>query len=286
MIRETIHGAITQAKRPLKKLVDRAAVLPTFAGYLHFRATHMESLSKYKDADPSIIDELKREGVVVLRNYFSDDECRQAIADIESALRDKPQHVQKKGDLRIFGAEELSPTIMRFHADPKLQAVSNHYTCKKTVNVFTLGSRVSPDIWEDRGWHRDLRYRQFKAFLYLNEVTTENGPLQVIKRSHRMAQHLLDIRAGALPFTSNTFYDDQIARVVKDDPSRFFTVTGEPGTLILADVGMLHRGCPPRSGVRYVLTNYYFEREFVNQETVDGFTPVNPQKILDYRDNW
>ena len=37
-------------------------------------------------------------------------------------------------------------------------------------------------------WHRDSYLRQFKSLIYLNDVTDENGPFQVLTDSHKTEQ--------------------------------------------------------------------------------------------------
>ncbi len=285
-----MEAALRPLKERVKAIFDTAPVVPSFGGYLWFKATHSETLSKYRNGDRAIVDAMKRDGFVVLHNHYSEDFCKQAVDDIESIFETKPQYVRQSNDMRIFGAEELSSTVTKFHSEKWLNDLSSHYSCAKTATVFTLASRVAPDIWEDSPaptWHRDLRYRQFKAFLYLAEVNVDNGPIQVVRRSHCMPQYLRDVHAGPLPFTSNSFSDDQIARIVRDDPSRLTTITGGAGTLILADVGMLHRGSPPRSGRRYALTNYYFEKAYITRDRiVSAFNPVNVEKTMDLLKTW
>lgn len=286
--RSLASNALMPLRAPLKNVLDRVPAVPTLLGYLAFKAQHTEALSRYRSGDRDLIDRIKKDGFVVVPDYKSAEFCRACIGEIESIIRNKPEHVQDANDQRIFGAEDLSETFRPFSADPWLQAMSDHYSCVKTINAFTLASRVSPEHWttpEDGGWHRDLRFRQFKAFLYLDEVTLENGPFQVVRSSHHVLQHLIDVQTGPLPFTSSAFVDAQIDRIVRREPSRVVRVVGGPGTLILADTGTLHRGSPPKKGVRYALTNYYMERAHL-QPAIGRFKPVNPQKIRDALAHW
>jgi Phytanoyl-CoA dioxygenase (PhyH) len=287
---ESIFEAwLPRLKKPLKDLADRAPALATLPGYVAFKATHSKTLSKYHSGDVELVREIELNGFAILPGYYPIEFCQRCIADIESIFRDHPEHVETTNDRRVYGAEVLSESIMRFHAETRLQDVANHYSCVKTGNAFTLASRVSPADWtlpRNGGWHRDLRYRQFKAFLYLNDVTPDNGPIQVVHRSHRIAQHLWDVQTAGLPFTQNGFVDEQIQRVVRRDPSRLRTLTGKAGTLILADTSILHRGCPPRSGARYALTNYYFEKADITPAKAKAFFVVNPKKMLSLLDDW
>ncbi len=233
-----LNACLSRLKAPLKELANRVPSAATLPGYFVFKATHSKAFSKYRNGDAALIKALEQDGFVVVPDFYPEEFCRRCIADMEAIFREKPEHVQRVNDLRVYGAEVLSEAIARFHTESSLQDVSNHYSCVKTGNAFTMASRISPEHWvlpKDAYWHRDLRYRQFKAFLYLNEVTTENGPLQMIHRSHRIAQHLWDVQAGPLPFTQNSFVDAQIHRIVRRDPSRLRTLTGKAGTLILAD---------------------------------------------------
>jgi hypothetical protein len=282
------RGALLPVRAPLRSLADRVPALPTLAGYVAFKLRHTEALSPYRSGEPDLIAQIKRDGFAVIHGYKSAEFCRSCVEAIESIIADEPQHVENENDQRIFGAEEVSDIFAPFHEDAWLQALSDDYSCAKTVNAFTLASRVSPEHWttpDDGGWHRDLRYRQFKAFLYLDEVTLENGPFQIVRDSHRPLQHLIDVQTGPLPFVSSLFVDAQIERIVRRDPSRLIKVLGGPGTLILADTGTLHRGSPPKRGVRYALTNYYMEKEYV-APSITRYKLPNPDKLRRLLADW
>lgn len=271
-------------KNQTKTLANAVPAVPTLLEYAHYR-WQRGSRPRVPSgaADEQVLAEIAREGFVVIPAYLPADVCAEGVAELDRLFVESAEHVRTQdGDLRIYGAHELSRVAATVHSDPWLQRMSNTYSGVKTVNGFTLASKVTPDLWTtppDQGWHRDLRFRQFKAFVYLSDVTVNNGPLQVVRRSHRLRQHLLDVQRGKLPYTVNAFTNAQINRVVARDPARLRALTGAPGTLILADTSILHRGSPPRTGSRYALTNYYLEEELV-LGAVANFRPVNADKLV------
>jgi len=47
------------------------------------------------------------------------------------------------------------------------------------------------------------------------------------------------------------------------------------------DTSTIHRGSPLKNGIRYALTNYYFENSQINSHLVEHFSPlVSPEKVL------
>ena len=130
-------------------------------------------------------------------------------------------------------------------------------------------------------WHRDSYNRQFKSLIYLNDVTEENGPFQIIADSHKSEQIRIDKKIASLEEMQSSFPHKTIQKIIDDDPSRLRTLIGKAGTMILVDTSAIHRGTPLQSGNRYALTNYFFEKTQINSHLVEHFSPmVSPKKVL------
>ena len=122
------------------------------------------------------------------------------------------------------------------------------------------------------GWHRDdADAKQTKAILYLSDVEMENGPFQFIEGSHKPWDIYRMAFKYNFSFGQNRFTDQELEKVIQDQPNRLKTFTGKAGTLILTDTRGLHRGMPIRKGERYALTNYNWVRTAI---------PEHVQKVI------
>ncbi|MGQ0559078.1 MAG: phytanoyl-CoA dioxygenase family protein [Sphingosinicella sp.] len=267
----------------VKTLANRVPSAATMMDYAGFRLTHSSAIRDPASRIGRLIGKIRDQGYAVVENYWLPEACVRCIEEFEHLLETRPEHVQRYSDLRIFGAEELSPSVMDFHADPFLAEIASEYMGVAVVNAFTLANRVdghADSKGSGEGWHKDASFRQFKAFIYLSDVGEANGPLQLVSRSHRLGDYLRDMKASSLPFRQLRIGDDQLDRILAGSPGRLTTFTGRAGTLILADTASIHRGRPPESGRRYALTNYYIEPKLITAEHVAAFKPVAPEKVL------
>lgn len=265
-----------------KPVVRMVPVAATRVDYARFALTRSPQMVTLTDVEQKLCATIAEQGYAVVPNYASLEECERMIADFEQMVRDHPQHVRRYSDTRVFGAEEYSEGIARFHYDQNLQKMSNHYSKTLTVNALTMANKVetSPDSkGSGEGWHKDSSFRQFKAFLYLNDVDESCGPLELIANSHRLEDYVSDIRSGGLTFRELRITEAQIEAILSRDPSRLRTLTGKAGTLILADTASIHRGRPPEGGTRYALTNYYLEPCQIHEEFIAAFHPVNADRV-------
>ncbi|MEX1053796.1 MAG: phytanoyl-CoA dioxygenase family protein [Nitrosopumilaceae archaeon] len=271
-------------KKTAKKILLKTPTFFTVMHVLNFKLKHLQNFSKIDGKEKELLLEIKKNGFVVVPDFFDKELCNACIKDIDWMIENKKEYVQKTNDFRIFGAEDLSDNVMKFASDKLLNNLANHYNAADTCNAFTLAARIeaSGDKYGSGGpWHRDSFFRQFKAMLYLNKVNENNGPFQLISNSHKLTPLLNDTRAANLPFMESSFSQEMIDKILRDDPTRMQTITGNPGTLILVDTAAIHHGTPLKSGVRYALTNYYFERKQINSHLVEHFSPlVSPEKVL------
>jgi hypothetical protein len=221
-----------------------------------------------------IISKLKTQGICILQYYWDLGNCTQAVNRIESAIaHDKDCHhwVDPEGaDYRIWEAEKLGGQFLSFLTDPFIEQVRKYYTGIANAEKLLLASRLSYKLGNKGsggGWHRDSPHSsQFKAILYVSNVTDQNGPFQYIKETHKESSsiqlwwnHLCN--PNQYRFTSDEI-DNMITSTVQIPKYESFIAPA--GTLILVDTKGIHRGQPIQFGARYALTQYCFngqERE-------------------------
>jgi hypothetical protein len=183
-------------------------------------------------------------------------------------------------DKRMFGIETAGDTCHAFHDDPLLRSIGEIDGGFALYNFATLGARIDATAnnrGSGDGWHRDAFGYQFKAIVYLCDVTDENGPFEYVIGSQKTWQVGLDCGLGRFPVPP----ESRIARERVDKliatgtiaPRRF---TAKAGTVILANTTGVHRGAPLLSGKRYAMTNYYYNSYQIGETLLEKFEPLVP----------
>ena len=105
------------------------------------------------------------------------------------------------------------------------------------------------------GWHRDsLNRRQLKFMIYLNDVSSENGPFEYLLKTHSASNKFLTNKF----LTKKVRYSNsEIEEFQKENPSKTFYA--KKGTCIVFDSSGLHRGTPIKKGERYAITKYMYD---------------------------
>ncbi|AKZ61479.1 hypothetical protein F506_01255 [Herbaspirillum hiltneri N3] len=220
--------------------------------------------------------EVERNGICIVPDFWSAEKCADARAEIDRVITEYPRYVNgnAKADVRVYGANNASALIDDFAQDARLLAIASAYNHKATETAFTLAARMPTtpgNSGSGEGWHRDAFLRQFKAILYLSEVSMENGPFQFLSDSQRSKRVLVDMKTADLKYMQYRMEETQIARLLAQEPARLKTFTARAGTLILVDTSAIHRGKPIQAGTRYALTNYYFPTDSIDQSMYEKF---------------
>ncbi len=258
--------------RPHKKLFA--------ASYLiRQQVFHPQHFNRHDERTRLILKDIQERGFFVIPNFVDKAYCKECIKDIDAMMQSHREFVQQYSDDRIFGSEHLSSNIMKFARNEYALELANKYNTIDTDLGFTLAnvikySNASSKLGSGGGWHRDSVNRQFKAILYLNDVTEENGAYQIIEGSHKLGRVLDDIAVGSCTFDNVRYDDGQIDKIIQKNPERLKTITGNAGTAILKDCSAIHRGSPLKEGARYALTNYYFYTRKINSKLHEHFAPV------------
>jgi len=236
--------------------------------------------------DEKVLRKLNTEGIVIIENFFTKELCDEIISSIDKYIEDRRDfiaNVKKKvaenqqykfgvpmddgsafwvdeaeADVRIVHAEKINEIINeKFFLNDTLINIGEQILQAKLARDFTMANRISfkqYNLGSGGGWHRDNGYQNgFKALIYLNDVTNENGPFEYIKRSFTLKNHLFDF-----PYPDKyQFTEKEIADYVAKNTNLYSCVIGKAGTLVLFNTNAIHRGKPVKDGVRYAITNYY-----------------------------
>jgi len=216
-------------------------------------------------------------------DYLPKAECT-SIVDILNdyyARADAIVHHRGASDERIFGAEHVAPEILAFKASALCFEVARAFMASEQCCLFTMANRLQKrhekPARSGGRWHRDRTKRQFKAMLYLVDVTPEMGPFSIFPRSgvNNLAEYAREIQQSSFAFTKVRWNDTEIEPFLDLALPRLETMVAPAGTLVLFDSSLIHSGQPNTAGVRYALTNYYYlRRELRSLRAEEKWAPL------------
>ena len=224
----------------------------------------------------SSFNDLKAQGYTIIYNYFSEDQCKKAAIDLKKAYENYPAFIAKSEDKRIFGIEQILPVARTLAQDDDFLELGELINQERTYCAFTLGNWLESGKGGSSGdgWHRDSFFSQYKALLYLTDVTEENGPFELLPGSHHLKSVLKGIEKAGIDYMQNRLSDDEVYRLEEILTTPRKPITGRAGTLILFNSSSVHRGRPIRSGERLAFTNYYFPVSRGIRDVQKLFSPV------------
>ena len=251
-------------------------ILKTFIhlNYIEFREFISRKKKPVKVLEQIDFHKLKEDGVCVIENFLSKEECDAYVNEIDQLFityENKLWRDSLDSDLRLFGAERVSECLHQFFDHPFLNELADAYCKADVLNLHTLAGRIRAcpnNKGSGGGWHRDsVHFKQFKAIVYLTDVDINNGPYQYIKGSHKNSSIYKAIRNSGIRFNQNRLSEEVVKVFLQTEGVEMLTVTGKAGTLILTETRGIHRGMPIREGIRYALTNYYYSQT-INLENI------------------
>jgi hypothetical protein len=234
-----------------------------------------------------ILDKLRTDGILLIENYFSHDFCQSVIECIDNYILHKNDSIDNiwttiqnnpnayktgvlqgdgtsywidkhKSDHRIVHAELLSSHLnQQFSSNEFFLQIARLMLANQVEFNFTMANRTrfaEGNLGSGGGWHRDKNYQHgFKALVYLNDVTDDNGPFEYIRTTFSLKNHILDF-----PYPDKyQFTDEEIQAFLNQNKELLYKVKGKAGSLVLFNTNGIHRGSPILKGERYAITNYY-----------------------------
>ncbi len=210
-----------------------------------------------------------KNGLVVVKDFLSDNECENLILEIENMLENKNNliiHDDIKSDFRIYGIDNISHKFNSIINKKVKNFVNNNLGWMINLN-FIMGAKTvfkENNIGSGQGWHRDSEEKdQFKCMIYLENVTENNGPFQYILKTHKPLSFIYLFLKNKINYKQYRISENEINKIIS---SKFKcnTITAPKGTAIFFNSRGIHRGKPLINGKRYASTNYIFDKEIPN----------------------
>lgn len=226
-------------------------------------------LTKSQLDESAILETLKKDGIIVIKDFYSLVEVDSLKAEFDRIFIENEQSIKVlaaedcSSDQRISHMERYSALIKTMFSDNTfLDSVAEKY-----INTFlrknTVGSNLEYSSKEIRnsggGWHRDNHELQFKALLYLTETTERNGNFQWITNS---SQRQVGFPTSRTPSYNTRFNDTTIETLIlNEEECTLVDIVGTPGTVVVANTSYIHRGNLIEEGTRKSLTQYYMSKD-------------------------
>jgi ectoine hydroxylase-related dioxygenase (phytanoyl-CoA dioxygenase family) len=220
--------------------------------------------------EQQLVEGLRRDGYAVVPGYWAReraiamrDRLEAFLADGESKefdsgayLRFWDNRAHDEGVRRLYHVDREIPELSEYRNDPLIRKVVEAYFAMPFHSGVLVYQHNTKSNANTRNHHVDAFSKEFKSFLYLDDVDEGNGPFAYIpgtQRSHarRVVKQLVK-GSEATGFT-----DQELGKLI----DREVTITGEAGTLILADVRGFHRGTPQLNRSRSAIVNYMFKHD-------------------------
>ena len=121
------------------------------------------------------IDKLRKNGFVIIDNFFTKEKCKKIRENIDGFINSNPKLIwvdKNKSDHRIYGAENISNEIKDLLKDfiSFTKLIGQNYTQQDIDLYMMMANKTEYKIrngGSGDGWHKDSYSKQFKSILYL-----------------------------------------------------------------------------------------------------------------------
>jgi hypothetical protein len=217
-----------------------------------------------------ICEQLKQDGVALVKDFYPREACEAVKRQLDGYIQESPGDKDfesgaylryydfmdyDQGVRRIHHVEKEIPKLVDYRHNKFVLDIAGAYFGKPMFSQILIFQHNVVTDGTNRYHHVDQFGKQFKAFLYLEDVDINKGPFSYIKGSHR--EHYIRIKKqiiGNKIGSPTSFYEEDVKEIL----DRETAFCGSAGTLILADVRGIHRGLPQKTSSRSILMNYIY----------------------------
>ncbi len=218
------------------------------------------------------INTLNRDGIVVVPGFLSAEQCEWICMNLPDRSTFTPS---PEGDRSMFYLNAArDPVFSAFFDDPRNARIMKGYIGENAVPLrqsMEVRTAKGPVHAFNRVFHMDSWKPRVKAFLYLHDVTENDGPVAYLKGSHKGDWRLpMECKISSLYQTGETGYAKDLDVVwvgcywpyevngIKEKHGlEEVLCTGKVGTLVVFDSRGLHRATELTNDHRYILIDHY-----------------------------
>jgi ectoine hydroxylase-related dioxygenase (phytanoyl-CoA dioxygenase family) len=204
------------------------------------------------EENKKVVDNLLERGYHIIENVFTKEQISKIRADFDKQANLGNNLKEHNKHFTVIDQPLVNcPSVFEFaFNDQIVNIASEYFKCLPAVG--TLNLRRS---YENRDqpvkhqiFHSDPNSIKFiKFFLYLEDVSLDNGPFTIVEGSlNNKFQGWTD---------KYRWTDEEIDRIYGKDKVK--QITAKVGDLIIANTTAFHKGTPPLSGDRTMLTLNY-----------------------------
>ncbi len=239
--------------------------------------------------EPKLVEEIKEKGFTVIEQAFSEEDIQKtreyilglyeySISAVKTAENVKTDEegiskiwteesgitytvIEEKGRYRFMfptdpeKLKKMPDFIQAFAALPVThQIIEDYYDMRVYSNQPYVMAEVMIPNGEVESWHIDCFRKGCKAFLYLNEVKKEQGPLRYLEGSHKVEDLDKQIFRVGRSGLGEAYYDDKI-NAEYDKTGKYVTAPGN--SLVIFDNQGVHAGSLCSEGIRVALVNSF-----------------------------
>lgn len=232
-------------------------------------------MSRLDQAQLDILNTLRKDGIAVIPNYWSREKAFEIRDKLNAYMSDGENHdfdngayirhwgkdaaaQYGRGISRIYHPDQLLPELSEHRYNPYIMDIIHAYYGRPYHSHGLMFQHNLPGF--DTGYfHIDAFKKEFKTFIYLDDVNEDNGPFVYIKGTpnahwRRLRQQMKTPKANG---NRTNFEPDDLETKYKEKAT---PILGNAGTLILADVRGFHRGAPQQGNARSALVNYILKK--------------------------
>jgi len=147
-------------KKIAKKILSKSPKAYTSVHTMKFEQTHRQNFSNLNDEEKNILLEIKKNGYVVIPDFFDKSQCESCVNDMNFMFENNKEFIHQTdySDARIFGAEYLSENINSFATHNLLKNLANAYNAVPTDCGFTLAGKIK-NIFKNIVLANDLEFK-------------------------------------------------------------------------------------------------------------------------------
>jgi hypothetical protein len=220
-----------------------------------------------------IINNINTKSYHIKKNFLSKKDCDCLKNSLNKLIKRKDKNKYKYwhdsylSDHRFWRFHKYNNLAKDFMNNKFINSIASIITGRKKHYKIVMANKLifkKNNVGSGGGWHKDSPYRtQFKAFLYLDDVKINNGPLQILPGSHRIDYIKKLINFDIFP-NQYRFPSNLMTNFFKKSNYKPISICGKAGTLIMANTKCIHRGLPIKKKNRYALTIYFGDPKLPN----------------------